>query len=378
MILQHISFQHPLRGVQFAFLISLLLSSTYISAEQILPDTISLHEAIESLTIEAEDKSGAYIFEKGEEALLSRAWLTDKATQKIDVQYFIWSTDNIGILAAESLLRAAERGVQVRVIVDDLLIDAPDNSMLALNKHPNITIKIYNPKHSVGVSTLKRIWNLVVNFRSSNQRMHDKTFTVDSQVAITGGRNMADEYFDYNKTYNFRDRDVLLVGPVVKDIENNFDVFWNSDFAIATDALLENKKVDLPPTEQQEIYTYLHNYALQPENFEHSVRKAIIEMPKKLPSLRQAMTWGEIIFSHDIPGKNNTKKLSGGSKTFNRLIKEVSTAKKSVVIQSPYLIVPKGGIELFKQLTDKGVKVTISTNSLASTDNLQAFSGYAK
>jgi putative cardiolipin synthase len=142
--------------------------------------------------------TGSYVLEKGEEALRARAWLADHARSSIEVQYFIWSTDNIGILASESLLRAAERGVRVRVIVDDLMMDAPDTTLLALAMHPNIDIRIYNPVHSVGIPWRRRLVNIVTDFRGANQRMHDKTFIVDEQLAITGGRNMADEYFDFD------------------------------------------------------------------------------------------------------------------------------------------------------------------------------------
>ncbi|MFZ2162899.1 MAG: phospholipase D-like domain-containing protein [Sideroxyarcus sp.] len=124
-------------------------------------------------------ESGVYVLDTGEEALLARAWLADHAERSIEVQYFIWSADNIGILAAEALLRAAERGVKVRIIVDDLMIDAPDESLLALAHHPNIDIRIYNPKNSVGVPLQKRVLNVATDFRGVNQRMHDKTFIVD-------------------------------------------------------------------------------------------------------------------------------------------------------------------------------------------------------
>src|SRR5688572_276910 len=153
--------------------------------------------------------TGSLVLEHGEQALLARAWLVDHARDSIEVQYFIWSTDNIGILASEALLRAAERGVAVRVIVDDLLIDAPDETLLALAAHPSIDIRIYNPMHSVGVPWYRRLWGAVTDFRGSNQRMHDKVLIVDGELAITGGRNMADEYFDYDHDYNFRDRDAL-------------------------------------------------------------------------------------------------------------------------------------------------------------------------
>ncbi len=168
------------------------------------------------------NKTGVYVLDKGEDALIARAWLADYAKQTIEVQYFIWSNDNIGTLASEALLRAAGRGVKVRVIVDDLLIKAPDQTLLALALHPNIDIKIYNPQHSVGVPFHKRLLNIVTDFRGVNQRMHDKTFIVDGAIAITGGRNMATEYFDYNHSYNFRDRDVLLLGKDVALIESSF------------------------------------------------------------------------------------------------------------------------------------------------------------
>ena len=132
------------------------------------------------------EKTGAYILERGEEALMARAWLTNHAQGSIDVQYFIWSTDNIGILAAEMLLRAADRGVTVRVLVDDFLIDAEDKSLALLAAHPNVWIRIYNPKHSVGTSTLERMKNAIMDFRGINQRMHDKTAIFDSVAGITG------------------------------------------------------------------------------------------------------------------------------------------------------------------------------------------------
>ena len=157
-------------------------------------------------------KPASTFLEKGEEALLGRAWLAQHATRSIDVQYFIWSTDNIGILAAEQLLNAAERGVAVRVIVDDFLIDAEDTTLLLLSAHPNVAIRIYNPNVTVGVGLWQRIKNVFTDFREINQRMHYKTAIFDGVAGITGGRNMADEYFDYYQEYNFRDRDVLLLG----------------------------------------------------------------------------------------------------------------------------------------------------------------------
>ena len=177
-------------------------------------------------------QSGGYILEKGEEALIGRAWLTQHATESIDVQYFIWSTDNIGILSAQGLLSAAERGVKVRVLVDDFLIDAEDRTLLLLSAHPNADIRIYNPNITVGMSLWQKLKAVLFDFRAINQRMHDKTAIFDGVAGITGGRNMADEYFDFDHEYNFRDRDILLLGVAVEQMSENFEEFWNSELAV--------------------------------------------------------------------------------------------------------------------------------------------------
>ena len=327
-------------------------------------------------------KSGVYVLDTGTEALLARAWLAEHARESVTVQYFIWSTDNIGILAAEALLRAAERGVRVRVVVDDLLIDAPDKSLLALARHPNIDIRIYNPQTSVGVPLQKRLLNLLTDFRGVNQRMHDKTLVVDGKIAITGGRNMAAEYFDYNHEYNFRDRDVLLLGETVKEMRASFERFWNSELSVKVEDLYGRlgalqKYVSVSDEETQQIYRELHEYAKSPENFAPEVRAAIVATPASFARVAQSMRWGKVEFISDRPGKNNNQfRLDGGGQTASALGKLVQGARERVVIQSPYLVMSDKAIELFRQITTRGVTVRINTNSLASTDNLPAFSGY--
>ncbi|HQR49515.1 MAG TPA: phospholipase D family protein [Steroidobacteraceae bacterium] len=327
-------------------------------------------------------QSGVYVLDSGEEALLARAWLADQARESIEVQYFIWSTDNIGILAAEALLRAADRGVRVRVIVDDLLIDAPDKSLLALAKHPRIDIRIYNPKTSVGVPLLTRLLNVVLGFRDVNQRMHDKTVVVDGRVAITGGRNMAAEYFDYNHSYNFRDRDVLLLGAVVADVRASFERFWSSGLAVPVEALydglgLMQKHVVVQDEDVQQVYTDLRDYARLPSNFAPEVRAAIAATPTAFPRIARHVAWGRVEFISDRPGKNDSRvSLAGGGETTRRLAALVDAAQESIIIQSPYLVLSDAAIELFKRARARGVRVAVSTNSMASTDNLPAFSGY--
>ena len=327
--------------------------------------------------VKMKTKTGAFILEKGEEALMARAWLTDKAQDSIDVQYFIWSTDNIGTLASEALLRAAERGVKVRVLVDDLLVDAEVITILGLTDHPNVDLKIYNPKHSVGVSSIRRLFNVIRSFRSSNQRMHDKVVIFDRSIGITGGRNMADEYFDFDHEYNFRDRDILLLGKVVADMSTNFEEFWNSDLSVSVEELLQAELEDLDQNLILEYKNFLHEYALNETNFTPEIRLALENLPKKFSELTKNLIWEDVSFISDRPGKiENFVSLSGGSKSYTLLINEVLEAKQSLIIQSPYVILPDEGIELLSALVSRGVKIKISTNSLASTDNLMAFSGY--
>ena len=361
---------------QFILVCCLLLSlpSHAESSLELVRDQISRHPG----------ETGVFVLDTGEEALLARAWLAGRAEQTIEVQYFIWSADNIGILATEALLRAAERGVKVRVIVDDLLIDAPDKTLLALAKHPNVDIRIYNPRHRVGTRLHKRILNVVTDFRGVNQRMHDKTFIVDGIVGITGGRNMADEYFSYDHDYNFRDRDALLLGEAVKTMGSNFEAFWDSPLAAAVETLydglgLMQKNVKVTDDEVQQVYRELHTYANTPENFAPEVRAAIEDTPTSFPRVTAEMVWGDAQFVHDVPGKNNRRfSLGGGGRTAAELAKLVAGAREEILIQSPYLVLSDKALSIFKQALARGVRVRINTNSLASTDNLQAFSGYRK
>ena len=281
-------------------------------------------------------RTGVYVLESGENALLARAWLTERAQATIDVQYFIWEPDNIGILAAEALLAAADRGVRVRVLVDDFLLETENRILANINQHPNVELRIYNPKHHVGVSVIERVYYLFFDFKSFNQRMHDKVAIFDDHVSITGGRNMADEYFDYDSVYNFRDRDVLLAGSVTDKVKENFDEFWNSSLALSIDALVEPS-----PAERDESFRLeLQAYANNPSNFDPKVRERIADVSTRIQAVVDDMVWTDVEFINDAPGKVST---SLDLKTYGRLVEEVSAAQRSILIETPYLIFPEDG-----------------------------------
>ncbi|MET0068244.1 MAG: phospholipase D family protein [Candidatus Thiodiazotropha sp.] len=336
-------------------------------------------EGLRESALEHPGKSAVSVLEKGEHALLTRAWLADAAEHSIDVQYFIWSTDNIGTLASERLYSAAERGVRVRVIVDDLLIDAQPLTLLSLDAHPNIEIRIYNPLHSVGRGFLSRLWHLITDFRDSNQRMHDKLVLYDASIAITGGRNMADEYYDYDHEYNFRDRDALVAGAVIPDIQASFEAFWSSSLSVPLETLLEDERQSVTGNQIQAYVAWLHEYARNPDNFAPEVRHAITHMSERIDEILTGMRWVDARYVHDIPGKNlETQRLDGGGQTTDSLIDLLRQARHQILIESPYLVVPEPGFDFFAERLAAGVKIAIVTNSLASTDNLQAYSGYLK
>ena len=224
--------------------------------------------------------------------------------------------------------------------------------------------------------------NLATNFRGVNQRMHNKTLVVDGKIAITGGRNMAAEYFDYNHEYNFRDRELLLLGETVKVIQTSFESFWNSELSVRVEDLYNGwgilqKNVRVDDKEISQIYHELHEYAKSPENFAPEIRTAIADVPSSFAGLAQKMIWDKVEFISDRPGKNDNRIfLDGGGETTSALARLALSARKRIVIQSPYLVLSDQAIDVFRQIIARGVTVRINTNSLASTDNLPAFSGY--
>jgi phosphatidylserine/phosphatidylglycerophosphate/cardiolipin synthase-like enzyme len=322
-------------------------------------------------------KTASYVLEDGGGSLITRAWFTEKAEKSIDIQYFIFSTDNVGLIACDYLVRAADRGVKVRLLVDDMMVDAELEDILTLDAHPNIDIKVYNPGVNLGKNIINKLSKFATDFRSANLRMHNKTFIVDQQVAITGGRNIADEYFDYDHEYNFRDRDILLMGKEVNTMQQSFKLFWESELSVPVSKISEKKLVY-----NKNAYARLHEYACNPENFWPQVREELNNFSdtfQKLVASKNFVWTVDARFVSDLPGKNkNQKGLLGGGETTRELIKLINNAKKSVDIQTPYLITTEVGKMVFADAVGRGVKVRILTNSMASTDNAEAFSGYQR
>jgi cardiolipin synthase C len=387
-VIAHLKFKIP----EHFLLISLLLLTSCSSDEHEIPvqekdfcssihrtDSINLSKELEPVSKLMQDKTGTYVLEEGSASLITRAWLSEYAEKSIDIQYFIFSVDNVGLIACDYLVRAADRGVKVRILVDDIMVDAGVHEILTLDSHENIEIKIYNPGINLGKNIYDKVRKFSTDFRGANQRMHNKTFVVDGKIVITGGRNIADEYFDFDHEYNFRDRDVLLLGKATADVQSSFNEFWNNPLSVPVTALVEEPENDFKDSAR---FERLHQYACSPENFWPQIREKMKGLPmvfKRMQYAGEILWLDSVSFISDMPGKNDrTEGLGGGGICTDTLMNLVRQAKKSLDIQSPYLITSEIGRDLFREAVNRGVKVRILTNSLASTDNLEAFSGYQR
>lgn len=340
-------------------------------------DSLTLTNQLEDVAEVMETKTGVYVLEDGSGSMIARAWLSEYAEKTIDIQYFIFSTDNVGLIACDYLVRAADRGVKVRILVDDIMVDADAEDIQVFSSHENISVKIYNPGVNLGKNIFQKIGKFASDFRDANQRMHNKTFIVDDKVVITGGRNIADEYFDYDREYNFRDRDILLLGKESKNVKASFNDFWNSPLSQDVAEVIKSQPENITDANR---FDNLHEYACNPDNFWPQVRERIKALPETFKTIVDsgALIWlDDVNFIADAPGKNDGESgLGGGGASTDALIELVRNAKTSIDIQTPYLITSELSQNLFRAAVERGVKVRILTNSLASTDNIEAFSGY--
>lgn len=317
--------------------------------------------------------SGFSLQESGRDAFVHRAALIEAAEYSIDAQYYIWNSDVSGRYLARRLLLAADRGVRVRLLLDDFNVAGRDEVLAALSSHPQIEIRIYNPfatREGPG-----KLLEAIGDFERVNRRMHNKTFVVDGAFGIVGGRNIGDEYFGLHRELNFLDRDILAVGPIVADISSNFDRYWNSSAAYPVGALVGNAwkpaKIEQAMAAARAMANETGGLGCRPAQTKSAAHDVVAGW---LPKLEWAQA--ELVFSD--PVQQEMPDTDQPARTATRLGQLVASAQHEVLMESAYFILAEYHLEHIRQLTDRGVDVRAITNSLASNDLVGNHAGYAR
>jgi len=301
------------------------------------------------------EKSGFMLLDKNAESLHQRLMLIDEARYSLDIKYYLWYGDDSGELVFKRAMDAAKRGVRVRLITDDILLISEDENIAVIDAHPNVEVRIFNPWRQYSSRRKKKVTQTVERF---NYRMHNKLIVADNHIAILGGRNLGDEYFGLNSSFNFLDIDVLGVGPVARESSELFDHFWNNPAVVSASAF---------------------GHA-QPEKSPQEIAYADLERLKKSERLQnfpiERQNWDRILQSFVQrlhPGASkviyDTLEREGISQKMTTIIPEFSkTAKKELLIVNAYLIPNEDMLNGARDLVQKGVKIRVFTNSLASQD----------
>ncbi len=311
----------------------------------------------------ARNLSGVRLLASGEEALDSLIALADHAERTLDVQYYIIHQDESARTLLEHVREAADRGVRVRVLVDDLNTAGEDRRFLHLGTHVNIEVRVFNPFPGGRSATWSRILASISDIPRINHRMHNKLFVADNEVAITGGRNIGDEYFTLDKRSNFIDLDVVAAGPVVAQLSASFDAFWNSKYAypIASLASVEEPEAAV-------------RYAVPA-----AANDDANWLERELDARRLVLDWVPATVLADRPVKIASETSPDEEVTIaNNIAALMRSAQSEVLVISPYFVPGKEGVALMRGLIERGVHVRILTNSLASTDAPLVHNGYAR
>lgn len=312
------------------------------------------------------ESSAVLVQDVGWDALAQRLALIETAEHSIDIQYYIWNSDSSGHYLASRLLAAADRGVKVRVMLDDINLNEREDLLVALNAHPQVEIRIFNP-----IPTRRGVtkWvNFLGDFSRLNRRMHNKSFTVDGAFSVVGGRNIGDEYFDLSDEINFRDRDVLVTGSVVADIQTSFITYWDSTWSYPVDLLGEATSQEQSVLDEIDAPVY-KNYPALPKG-----NKTAHQFLKELMG---KMTWVNAHFVFDRPVPIDTDNTNEPKATAKALAKLASESDEEILLESAYLIFDDNQLEGWQELVNNGVEIKALTNSMASNDLTTNHSGYA-
>ena len=315
-------------------------------------------------------KTGIHALPDPRDAFAARVLLANAAEKSLDAQYYIWNGDQVGYLMFQALWQAAERGVRVRLLLDDLNTKGLDPTLAVLDAHPNIEVRLYNPL----VGRDARALYFLTDFTRLNRRMHNKSFTADNQVTVVGGRNIAGEYFGAGVGLTFADLDVLAVGSAVPEVSKEFDVYWNSASAYPASGFVGPPMPDGTANLEAK---FAANRA-DPESIAYLEAVRATPLVSELLDRKLPLEWADAEVVSDDPAKTLDTTERTDVLLFPELVRKMGPAEKTLDIVSPYFIPGAGGTEHLTALAKRGVTVRILTNSLAASEAKSVHSGYAK
>ncbi|MBV6790784.1 phospholipase D-like domain-containing protein [Xanthomonas euvesicatoria] len=311
----------------------------------------------------------ATIVDHGEESLVARLNLIRSATRSIDLQTYIFDKDDSARMVLDALVDAAQRGVKVRILIDQLSAIADLQILGALaSSHENLQLRIYNPTFGkVKLNYFDYAGSVLCCFRRFNQRMHNKLLVVDDVLGVVGGRNYQDDYYDWDSEYNFRDRDVILAGPEVRAMAANFDAFWRARRSVPAERLNDVGRLLL----EQGVPT------MPPAEFRRPDRVARVDREARDPQfvrdafVTPAMPVQRVLYVADLPQKHRREHAAKAVSTAPELDGLIAGAQQEVLLQTPYLVLSDQAQAIFRTLRKhpQPPRIVVSTNSLAATDN---------
>lgn len=333
------------------------------------PDATGLDRALAPLLAEHPRRSAVTLVDDGLDAFAARALATRSAGRSLDLQYYMWHDDLCGRLLALEVVRAAERGVRVRMLLDDMNAYGLDQKMLALDAHPNIEIRLYNTFRNR--SGLRRMLETLVRALRVNHRMHNKSWIADGRVAVVGGRNIGEEYFNAATDTNFRDLDLVLLGPVVADAEAIFDRYWNSQAVVPLK--------DLGKEDRERVRQLMADLERQTNG---EAAQAYLARVEAAPGVQAFLSeqlhpiWAEqveVVADPPLKWRGDDRRHW----LVRRLVEVIDTASTQASLISPYFVPGEDGTRRLVELARKGVDMGVVTNSLAANDVPAVHAGYA-
>ncbi len=348
-----------------------------VSTALLLPEETHMGKRIQAHVVEHQGKSGFYLLPSGDDAFLARLLAVEQAERTLDLQYYIFNDDLTGKLLMDRLLSAAERGVRVRLLLDDWpQAGKMDWGLALIQANPNIEVRVFNPFGGLRKVFFSRAFQAVFVAKRLRGRMHNKMFIADNCLAIVGGRNIGDEYFGARSELMFGDLDIMAIGPITREISTAFDDYWNCVLSIPINALLK-RQPSAAQTEGFRRFLAENRKSVQSSEYAQKLREA--NLLKRVEAGYLPYVWAEGEVLYDDPLKVIRTDDSSREVLMGRRLKSIiDEAQSEVLAISAYFIPGNRGMLWFKQLRERGITVKVLTNSLASTDVPITEGGYAR